>query len=191
MGQAVEPWFGVAPEQPGERGEAVFLDRPYFLVGELGIQPAGSGQGAEGAVALMAPCPAGDLGHFGSGQAAMAHPVELGQAGEGNVVHIEVEPHADGIGCHEIIDLARLEQGNLAVARFGGKRAHDHRRTAAEAAQHFGHGIDLLGRECDDGAARGHPRKLLRPGMAERGEARTADHFGLGHQGAYHWFQHG
>ena len=39
-GEAVEPRLGLAPEQPGQRREAVLLDRVDFLVGELGVVAA-------------------------------------------------------------------------------------------------------------------------------------------------------
>jgi hypothetical protein len=35
---------------------------------------------------------------------------------------VQVEPHADGIGRHQIIDLARLIERHLPVARFGAER---------------------------------------------------------------------
>jgi hypothetical protein len=56
------------------------------------------------------------------GQAAVAAAVELGEAGEGDMGHVHVEAHADGVGGDEIIDLAALEHRDLGVAG-GGARA--------------------------------------------------------------------
>ena len=43
--------------------------------------------------------------------------VEPARAGKGNVVDVEIEAHADGIGGHEIVDVARLIESDLRVAR--------------------------------------------------------------------------
>ena len=130
----------------------------------------------------MAPGAAGDLRHFGDGQAAVAAAVELVQAGEGDMGDVHVEAHADGVGGDEIIDLAALEHGDLGVARGGAERAHDDRGAALEAAQHLGQRIDLLARESDDRAARGQARELGRARVAQGREARAADDLGLGQQ---------
>jgi len=79
------------------------------------------------------------------------------------VVHVEVEPHANGIGGDDVIDLAILEERDLLVARFRTERTHDHCGPAPEPAQHFRDGINLLRAEGDDGAARRQARQLARP----------------------------
>ena len=165
--------FGIAPEQFGQRGKAVFFDRVYFFGGERGIVAAAARQCAEGAVALMTSGASGDLRHFRRGQAALALTIEFGQARKRNVIDIEVEPHPDRVGRDQIIDLARLVQGYLPVARFGRKRPHHHRCAAAKPPQHFGHGINLLGRERDNRTARRDSRQLARAAVAERGKAWT------------------
>ena len=86
-----------------------------------------------------------DLGHFCGGQPPMPHAVELGKAGEGDMGDVQVQPHADGIGGDEVVDLARLIERDLGVARLRRERAHHHCRAAAEAPQHLGDGIDLVG----------------------------------------------
>ncbi len=148
-------------------------------------------QRAEAAIGLVPPGTPGDLRHFGGRQAPLAHAVELRQRGEGDMADIEVQPHADGVGGDDVIDLARLEQLDLAVARFGTERAHHHRAAAAKPAQHFGHGVDLLGAEGDDRTARGRRDSLRRPGMGQRGETRPLDDFGFGLQRAHHRRQRG
>ena len=133
----------------------MFLDGIDFLVGEHGIARANhAGERAESAVALVPPGATGDLRHFRGGQPALAHPVELGEPGEGDMADIEVEPHADRVGGNDIVDLARLVERDLGIAGLRAQRPHHHRRAAAEAPQHLGNRIDLLGREGDDGAAR-------------------------------------
>ena len=42
--------------------------------------------------------------------------VELVQLGEGDMVHIHVQPHADGVGRDQIIDFAGLIERHLGVA---------------------------------------------------------------------------
>ena len=45
--------------------------------------------------------------------------VELAQAGEGDMVDVHVEPHADRVGRDQEVDLAGLEQFDLRVAGAG------------------------------------------------------------------------
>ena len=104
---------------------------------------------------------------------------------------VEVQPHADGVCRHQIINLAVLEQFDLAVARFGAQRPHHHRCAAAKPSQHLGDGIDLLCAEGDDGAAWRHARELLGAGVAERRKTRTADDLDLGHQRLDHRLERG
>ena len=68
-----------------------------------------------------------------------------------------------------IVDVAGLVERNLGVSRARRKRAEHHRRAAALAADQFRDGIDLLGRERDDGRAARQPRELL---LAREGELR-------------------
>jgi hypothetical protein len=188
--QAVEPGLRLAPVKVRQRGKAMLLDGVDFLLAEFGAAPpfrASPGERAEGSVALMAPGAARDLRHLRGGEPALADAVELGEPGEGDVVHVEVEAHADGIGRDDVIDLACLEQRDLLVARLRAERPHDDGRPAPEPAQHLGDRIDLLGAEGDDGAARRQARQLARADVLERGKARPGDDFGTGcqrlHQG--------
>ncbi|KAK0358965.1 hypothetical protein LTR94_033198, partial [Friedmanniomyces endolithicus] len=142
-----------------EPGEAMLLDRQHFL-GQEGLGPF-LRERAEGAVTVVAPRAAGDLRHLRDGQAAAATPVEFVQPGKGDMRDIHVEPHADRIGGDEIVDLARLEHLDLCVAGARGKRPHHHRGASAQTAQHFGDGVNLLGREGDDRRALGQPADLL------------------------------
>ena len=101
------------------------------------------------------------------GQAARAAAVELGEPGEGDMDQVHVEPHADGVGRHQMIDLAGLVHLDLGIAGAGAERAHDHGAAAPLAAHHLGDAIDLGGREGDHGAARRQAGGLLRAGVAQ------------------------
>ena len=177
--QTVEAGFRLAPEEPGERWEAMLFDRIDFLVGESGVVACSAGQRAEAAVALVAPRSPGDLRHFGCRQPPLAYAVEFRKPREGDMTDVKVQPHADGVGRNEIVDFARLIERHLRVARLRRHRAHDHRRSAAEAPQHLGDGIDLLSREGDDGAAGRDARQLSSAEMRKRGEAGATDDLGF------------
>ena len=167
----------VAPEQAGERRKMMPLDRQDFLGREAALRQA---DGAEAAVLLVPPGAPRDLRHFGDRQAAEAASVEFLQAREGDMLDVEVEPHADRVGRDEIIDLARLEHRDLRVARLGAERAHDDRGAAREAAQHFGDCVHFFRREGDDGRAFGQSGQLRRSGIAQGREARAGDDLRLG-----------
>ncbi len=174
MASRVEPRLGLAPEQVRQRGEAMLLDRVDFFLGELGAAAAlAAAERAEGAVLVMAARAAGDLRHLRRRQAPLAVAVELAEGGKSDMGDVKVQPHADRVGGDDVVDLARLEQLNLAVAGLGAERAHHHRRAAAEAAQHLGHRVDLLGRERDQRRARGQAAELGRAGVPQRREARA------------------
>ena len=130
--------------------EAMGLQRLDQIVVE-GIDAAGD---AEGAVAHVAAGAAGDLAELGGGQAAVLVAVELAVGGEGDVVDVEVEAHADGVGGDEEVDVAGLEELDLGVARARAERAEHDRGAAALAADQLGDGVDLVGGEGDDGRAR-------------------------------------
>ena len=134
----------------------MLLDRVDFFLGEFGgfgIVLSGPRQRTESAIALVASGTSGNLRHLRRGQPALAHAVELRKRGEGDVVHIEIEPHADGIGGDDVVDLTRLEHRNLLVPCFGAERAHHYRAAAAKTPQHLGYCINLLRAEGDNRAA--------------------------------------
>ena len=65
-------------------------------------------------------------------------PSNLRQSGEGDMVEVHVEAHADRVGRDQVIDLAGLEHADLGVARARAERAEHHRRAAALAAHQLG-----------------------------------------------------
>jgi hypothetical protein len=99
--------------------------------------------------------------------------VELGQRGEGHVVHVHVEAHADRVRGDQEVHLALLVERHLRVAGAGRQPAHHHRAAAAPAADGLGDGVDLAGGEGDHGAAGRQARELGRAGVGELAEARA------------------
>ena len=148
-------------------GNDMALDRRDDVGVEIG-RVAGDAEGAVPAEASRAP---GDLADLLRIEAASATSVEFAQAGEGDVVDVHVEAHADGVGRDQEIDLAGLEKLDLSVAGARAQRPHHHRRSAAMAADQFGDRVDRLGREGDDRAAPRQAGQLLRAVVAQRREA--------------------
>ena len=134
---------------------------------------------AKRAIALVTTGAASDLRHFRKGQPTLALAVKLAQRRKGDMSDVHVEPHANGIGGNEIIDLAGLVHGHLRVAGAWAQRAHHHRSATLLPAQHFGNGIDFGGGERDDGGTARQAGQLLRPGIGQRGKARPGDDLGL------------
>ena len=96
----------------------------------------------------------------------MVPAVEFAIGGERNVIDVQIEPHADGVGGDDVIDLARLIERHLRVARARTERAQNDRRAAPLATDELGDGVDLLGGERDDGAA---PRQAGNLALAGEG----------------------
>ena len=104
-----------APLQHADLIESVVL-QPIDQLQFEGLNLAGH---AEGAVIHVASGAAGDLAKLGRHQIAMHLAVEFAQAREGNVIEIEIEAHADGVGRYQEIDIAVLIERNLCIARAG------------------------------------------------------------------------
>ena len=123
----------------------------------------------------MAAGAAGDLAELGGGQLAILVAVIFAVGGEGDVVEVEVQAHADRVGRDQEIDVAGLVDLDLLVARARAERAEHDRRAAALAADQLGDRIDLVGGEGDDRRALRQPRQLLLPGIGEHRHARPRD----------------
>ncbi len=136
----------------------------------------------ERAVVHVAAGAAGDLPELGGAEIAVVLPVEFTDAGEGNVIEVEIEPHANRVGGDEKIDVAVLIKRDLGVARARGQRPEHDSGAAPLPAHQLGDGIDVVGRESDDGAAPGEPGDLLVAGIGEGGEPRARDEIGAGQQ---------
>ncbi len=104
-----------APLQHLHRVEIMRFD----LLDQFLIQWIDLAGDAEGSVAHVPAGAAGDLAEFGRRQIAVLVAVEFAVLGEGDMIEIEVEAHADRIGGDQIIDITRLEQRHLRVAGAG------------------------------------------------------------------------
>ena len=109
--------------------------------------------GAEGAIAGGAAGATGDLREFGRIEATELVAVIFAVGGKGDVIDVKIEPHADGVGGNEIIDIAILEHRHLGIAGARRQRTQHHCRAAMLAADQLRDGIDLIGRERDDRSA--------------------------------------
>ena len=168
----------VAPIEELQGLEVVVFDPRH----RVSVERSDVGRGAEGAVVHVAPGAARRLRQFRRRQLAPHPAIELLSAGEGDMVDVHVEAHADGVGGDQVIDLAFLVHGDLGVAGARAERAEDHRRAAALPAHQLGQAIDFRCREGDDGGARLQARRLALAGIAERRKPRPGVEFGLGHQ---------
>ena len=97
--------------------------------------------------------------------------VELGQAREGDMVHVHVQPHPDRVRRDQEVHLFFLIERHLGVAGAGREPAHHHGATPATAADHLGDRIDLAGAERDHRAPRRQSSKL---GWTRIGKLREA-----------------
>ena len=145
-------------------------------VDELGLERRAAARGAEGAVAGGAAGAPRNLREFGRRQPAELVAVELAIGGEGDVVDVEIEAHADGVGGDEIIDVAVLEHRDLRVACAGRERAQHHGGAAVLAADQLGNRIDFIGGERDDGGAARLARDLAVAGELELRQSGPRDH---------------
>ena len=91
------------------------------------------------------------------------------------MIDVEVEPHADGVGGDEIIDVAVLEHRDLRIARARRQRAQHDGSAAMLAADQFGDRVDFIGRERDDRGASRLARDLAVAGEFELRQSRPCD----------------
>ena len=149
---------------------------------DFGFEWRAAARRAECTVAGGTAGAAGDLCEFGRIELAELIAVELAVGRERDVVDIEVEPHADGIGCHQIVDLAGLVEIDLGVARARRQRTEHDCGAAALAADQFGDGVNFFGRERHDGGTARQSGEFFLARKGELRQARTAHHAGAGQQ---------
>jgi hypothetical protein len=125
---------------------------------------------------------AGDLAELGGVEIAELVAVELAVLGEGDVIDVEVEPHADRIGGDQIFDVALLVEFHLRVAGARAERAEHDGGAAALAADQLGDRIDLVGGKGDDGGALRQAGDLLLAGIEQVRQARPLDDGDAGQQ---------
>ena len=147
----------VAPHQHPDGIKPMFLNILDLLL----VQRRGLACDTEGAVIHVAAGASCNLGDLGRGQGAVVAAVEFFQAGEGHMVHIHVETHADRVCCDDEIHIARLIEGHLGIAGAWRQGPHHHGGTAAIAPDQLGNGVDLVGGKGDDGGAARQAGDLL------------------------------
>ena len=180
--EAREVELAVAPHHAAGGGKAVVLDGPDHARGQLVRRR----EDAERAVVQVTAGPARDLTELDEVEVAARAAVELGELGEGDVVDVEVQPHADGVGGHEEVDLAALVEGDLGVAGAGGQGAEHHRGAAAARPHPLGEVVDPGHREGDDGGARRQPADLQAAPVAQGREPGVAADGHVGHHRRHH-----
>jgi hypothetical protein len=165
----------VAPDQLRQRIELMVL----HCIDQVRGQRQAVAGAAEGAVAHAAAGAAGNLRDLRRGQPARPVAVELGQPGERDMVDIHVQPHPDGVGRDQEIDLLFLVQRHLGVACARRQPAHHHRAAAPAAADRLGDGVNLAGAERHHGRARRQLGQLGVPGMGQLRQPRARVDLGL------------
>ena len=76
--------------------------------------------------------------------------VEFAVLGEGDMVNVEIEAHADRVGGDQIVDIAGLVELDLGIAGARAERAQHDRGATALAPHQLGDGVNLVGREGDN-----------------------------------------
>ena len=170
--------IGIAPLHQFHRLEGVRFER----LDQFGLERRTAAAGAERAVAGGAAGTAGDLGEFGGAELAKLIAVEFAVGGKSDVIDVEIETHADGVGRHQVVDLTGLIELDLSIARARRQRAEHDRGAAALAADQFGDGVNFFGRKRDDGGTARQPRQFFLAGEGELRQPRAADDAGAGQQ---------
>ena len=147
----------VAPLQDAHGLEVVRLQS----LDRVGIERLRRAGDAERPVVHVAAGAARDLAELGRRQVAVVVAVELARGRKRDVIDVEIETHADGIGGDQEVDVARLVERDLRVARARRQCAEHDGRAAALASDQLGDRIDLCRGERDDGGALGQASDLL------------------------------
>ena len=154
----------------------------FQTLDHVGRQPLDAVGDAERAVVEMPSGAARHLRQFSRRQVARDLPIEFARGSECYVIDIEIEAHADGICCDQIIHIARLEQLDLGIARARAQRADYHRRAAPLAAEHFSQLINVGRRKGDNGRTWRQTCELLLARVAQFRQAGPRDEIGARNQ---------
>ena len=103
----------VAPLQHLHRIELVRLEALH----EVGAERLDIAGHAERAIVHVPAGAASDLAELTRRQATVMMAIELAHRSKSDVVDVEIEPHADRIGGHEIFHITILVERDLGVAR--------------------------------------------------------------------------
>ena len=101
------------------------------------------------------------------GQPPRPAPVEFADPGEGDMVEVHVETHADRVGRDEIVDLAGLEHADLRVARSRAQRPENDRGAAALPADQLGKREDVAMAKATTALRGGSARHLFVAGVGQ------------------------
>ena len=142
-----KPQLAISPFQMANPGKPTVFDSRRDLR-LYGWRAAGN---SESATVTEATGASGYLGQFIWHQVSDSATVELGQSGKGDVVDVQVEPHADGIGSNEAVDFAVLVHGDLGVSGPRTEGTHDDGCPSPPLPDAFGNVVNVLDRETDDG----------------------------------------
>jgi len=160
------------PLQDLDRVESVGFERLDQGIGKR----FGAPRHAERAVLHVASGPSGNLSQFAWRQITELITVIFAAGRERHMIDIEIEPHSDGIGCNQEIDITGLIEFDLGIAGARTERAHHHGRAAALTAHQFGNRVDLVGRERHDGGTGRQSGDFFLSAIGEHRHARPRDH---------------
>src|SRR5262249_14943634 len=145
---------------------------------QFGLKRRAAPTGAEGTVASGTTGTSGNLSKLGRIELTELIAVEFAVGGESDMVDIEVQPHADCVRRHQIVDLPRLVEIDLRVARARRQRAEHDRGPTALPTDQFRDRVNLFGRKRDDRGTPGQSRKLFFAGESKPRQSRPADDAG-------------
>ena len=168
----------IAPLQPVHRAKLMVFNRFDHVI----IQRMRLARDAKCALGHVATRAARDLGQLVGCQITHPRAVKLGQRGKRHMRDIKVQAHADGIGRHQIIDIAILIQFHLRIAGARAQRAHHDGRTALGPAQQLGDRIYIFNRKPDDGGPIWHAAYLFRTCVGQGRESLAPQELDMRHQ---------
>ena len=144
----------VAPLQRADRLEVVIF-QPFD---EIRIHRLRAASNAKRPVVHVPPRAARDLSNLARREVAMVLPIELAQRRQRHMIEIEVQPHPDRVRRHDVIDIARLIELDLRIARARRQRPDHDRSAALLTPDQLGNRINFRRRKRDDGRPLGQPR---------------------------------
>jgi hypothetical protein len=101
----------------------------------------------------VSPGAARDLSELGRAEVTLFASVEFAQTREGDMPNVQIQPHADGVGSDQVVDLLSLVERHLRVPRARRKPTMNDGRPSAPVAQLLRDAIHLGHVERDDRAA--------------------------------------
>ena len=81
------------------------------------------------------------------------------------MVDVQIQPHPDGVGGHQIVHVPILVEFHLRIAGAWAERPHHHSGAAFLTADQFGEGIYIVNRKPNNCGAGFHARDFARAGV--------------------------